>query len=188
MTETIKAPDVAPDPERNGPARSAPPHAQTVKEWVERLARWLPEQRPLGIFVHSNPMEALESKNFHAACEGATRIRRAHTTLSLSRYKGLLADHQIRAEDVASELKRLQLRELEKIDELPTPRPGTLLLSTVRPEMALEVSDLVDAFLLRILPAFLDLAREQARAIEYPPLGVPTERAHRTRHERRVGR
>jgi uncharacterized protein YbcC (UPF0753/DUF2309 family) len=175
-----------PHPTQAAHAVDIEPDAQRVLDWVARFARWLPEQRPLGIFVHSNPLEALESKPFHAVCEGATRIRAARTTLTRERYKQLLADRQIRPEDVASALERLRGQTLEGVDELPTPRPGTLLLSTVRPEMSMEASALVDAFLIRILPAFLDLGsaiwpmpkRDQGllasvRWLASTPLGVP---------------
>lgn len=162
------------------------PASREVRGWIERLARWLPEQRPLGVFVHTNPLEALESQPFHAVCEAATRIRGARTTLTLARYKQLLADRQIRPEDVVAARKRLQARELEKVADLPSPRRGTVLLSRVRPEIAMDASALVDGFLLRILPAFLDLGsalwpmpgREHgllatARWLARTPLGVP---------------
>jgi len=128
-----------------------------VKEWIDRFGKWLPEQRPLSVFVHQNPMMALENRHFHAVCEAATRIRGARTTLTYGRYRQLLADRQIRPEDVAAATKRIKTLGLEPVDALPEPRPGTILLSKVRPEMATEVGEMVDAFLLRVLPAFLDL-------------------------------
>lgn len=138
----------------DGPALS--PVEASIKAWIDRFAKWLPEQRPLSVFVHANPMEVFESKHFHAVCEAATRIRGARTTLTYPRYRQLLADRQIRPEDVASARKQLAALELPKVDELPTPRPGTILLSMVRPEMATEISEMVDGFLLRVLPSFLD--------------------------------
>lgn len=131
------------------------PH-DSIKAWIDRLAKWLPEQRPLSVFVHQNPMEGFESQHFHAVCEAATRIRGARTTLTYPHYRQLLADRQIRPEDVASARKRLAALELPKVDELPTPRPGTILMSMVRPEMATEISEMVDGFLIRVLPSFLD--------------------------------
>ncbi|MCA9697023.1 MAG: DUF2309 domain-containing protein [Myxococcales bacterium] len=158
----------------------------TVQGWVDRFARWLPEQRPLSVFVHSNPMEALEDRPFHAVCEAATRIRGARTTLSYQRYRQLLADRKIRPEDVAAALRRLEAKPLDTVDPLPEPRPGTVLLSTVRPEMAIEVGEMVDGFLIRVLPAFLDLGSalwpmpgrergflESIRWLSRTPLGVP---------------
>lgn len=127
-----------------------------VQAWIDRFAKWLPEQRPLSVFVHANPLEAFQDRHFHAACEAATRIRLARTTLSYPRYRQLLAERQIRPEDVAAARKRIATLELPRIDELPTPRPGTILLSSVRPEMAAEISEMVDAFVLRVLPPFLD--------------------------------
>jgi uncharacterized protein YbcC (UPF0753/DUF2309 family) len=129
----------------------------TVQAWIDRFAHWLPEQRPLSVFVHCNPLEALEHRHFHAVCEAATRIRGARTTMSLARYRQLYADRQIRPEDVAAALKRIHAIGLEEVDQIPTPRSGTVLLSTVRPEMASEIGEMVDGFLLRVLPAFLDL-------------------------------
>lgn len=182
MTQTQTHPGTAHD----GLVGRPDPRVDQVQGWIERLARWLPEQRPLSVFVHSNPMESLESKHFHSVCEGATRIRRARTTLAYDRYRQLLSDRQIRAEDVASALKRMQRHTFEKVDDLPTPRPGTLLLSSVRPRLAVKERELVDAFLIRILPAFLDLGsaiwpmpgRERgllgaARWLARTPLGVP---------------
>jgi uncharacterized protein len=133
------------------------PRDADIQAWIDRLVRWLPEQRPLGVFVHQNPLEALEGQPFHAVCEAATRIRGARTTLSLAQYKQMLASGQIRSEDVAEALTRLRASELEIVEPLPRPAPQTLLLSRVRPEMAIEVGEMVDSFLLRILPAFLDL-------------------------------
>jgi uncharacterized protein YbcC (UPF0753/DUF2309 family) len=173
----------------NAPAPTARPPSEAearVQGWIDRLARWLPEQRPLSVFVHSNPMEQLERHHFHAVCEAATRIRHARTTLTHEHYQQLLADRQIRSEDVALGLKRIRALGLERVDELPVPRPQTVLLSTVRPEMEIEVGEMVDAFLVRVLPAFLDLGSapwpmpsrergllEAVRWLSRMPLGVP---------------
>jgi uncharacterized protein len=137
---------------------AAPPSAAeaTALAWIDRLAKWLPEQRPLSVFVHANPLEALQGQHFHAACEAATRIRAARTTRSYPHYRELLAARRIRPEDVAAARKRVAALDLPCIDALPTPRPGTILLSAVRPEMAAEIGEMVDAFLLRVLPPFLD--------------------------------
>ncbi len=132
------------------------PRAVLAQQWIARLAKWLPEQRPLSVFVHSNPMEVLQSEHYHAVCEAATRIRGARTTLTEKRYRELLANRQIRPEDVAAARKRMAALALPPVDPLPVPKPGTILLSHVRPEMASEVGEMVDAFLLRVLPVFLD--------------------------------
>ena len=167
-----------------GPAPS--PVELEVAAWIDRFAKWLPEQRPLSVFVHQNPMMALEDRHFHAVCEAATRIRGARTTLGYARYRQLLADRQIRPEDVAAATKRIKALGLEAVDALPEPRPGTILLSKVRPEMATEVGEMVDSFLLRVLPSFLDLGsaiwpmpgREKGllatmRWLARTPLGAP---------------
>lgn len=159
---------------------------RVAMDWIETFAKWLPEQRPLGVFVHQNPMTPLEDRHFHAVCEAATRIRGARTTLSYERYRALLAERQIRPEDVAAAMGRVASLELAPIDALPEPPPGTILVSHVRPEIAAEVGELVDAFLLRVLPPFLDLGsaiwpmpgREQGllgvlRWLSQTPLGVP---------------
>jgi len=157
-----------------------------VQAWIDRFAKWLPEQRPLSVFVHQNPMEVLQDRHFHAVCEAATRIRGARTTLTYARYRQLLADRQIRPEDVAAARKRLAALSLPRVDELPAPRPGTILLSKVRPEMATEIGEMVDGLLLRVLPSFLDRGsalwpmphRERGllatmRWLARTPLGVP---------------
>ena len=154
--------------------------------WIARLGHWLPEQRPLSVFVHQNPMMLLESHPFHAVCSAATRIRGAHTTRTYERYRELLADRQIRPEDVAAARKRVAALDLPPVDEMPPAPADTVLLSRVRPEIAAEVGELVDAFLLRILPAFLDLgsalwpmpSRERGllgvlRWLANTPLGTP---------------
>jgi uncharacterized protein YbcC (UPF0753/DUF2309 family) len=158
----------------------------TVQAWLDRFAKWLPEQRPLSVFVHANPMEALEHWHFHAVCEAATRIRGARTTLTYEHYRQLLADRQIRPEDVALAMKRIRSLGLQLVDDLPEPQLGTVLLSNVRPEMAIEVGEMVDSFLVRVLPAFLDLGSalwpmpnrergllETMRWLARMPLGVP---------------
>jgi len=129
---------------------------QEVLEWIKTLSKWLPEQRPLGVFVHQNPLGAVESTHFHVACEAATRIRGARTTLTSQRYRELVEERRIRADDLAAAKKRIATLRFERIDVLPPPGDA-VLLSTVRPEMATEVGEMVDAFLIRILPAFLDL-------------------------------
>ncbi len=158
----------------------------TVQAWIDRFARWLPEQRPLSIFVHNNPLEPLEHMHFHAVCEAATRIRGARTTLAYERYRQMLADHQLRGEDVAAAMTHIEKLSLDRVDDLPVPRSGTLLLSLVRPEMEIEIGEMVDGFLMRILPAFLDLGSalwpmpnrergllETMRWLARTPLGVP---------------
>jgi len=132
-------------------------HLEVAAAWIERLAKWLPEQRPLGVFIHGNPLVAFEDRHFHAACEAATRIRGARTALSAARYRELMEQRRIRPEDVAAAKLRIAALALQPIDQLPSPGAGTILLSRVRPEMAAEVSEMVDAVLLRVLPAFLDL-------------------------------
>lgn len=157
-----------------------------IDVWLERFGPWLPEQRPLGVFVHQNPMELIEHHHFHAVCEAATRIRGARTTMTRERYQQLLDDHYIRSEDVAAALKRIRVMDLERIEPLPSPSPSTILFSRVRPEMASELGEMVDGFMVRVLPAFLDLGsalwpmpgRDKGflatlRWLARTPLGVP---------------
>lgn len=164
----------------------ASPEVALVRSWIDRFGKWLPEQRPLGVFVHQNPMGALESRHFHAVCEAATRIRGAQTTLPYHRYRELLASRQIRPEDVAAARKRVEALELAPVDPLPEARPGTILLSRVGPEIAAEVGELVNAFMIRMLAPFLDLGsalwpmprRDEGflaavRWLARRPLGVP---------------
>ncbi|MFO0691787.1 MAG: putative inorganic carbon transporter subunit DabA, partial [Myxococcota bacterium] len=172
--------------EAHAGATASNPAEAAVTSWIDRLAKWLPDQRPLSVFVQLNPMSALESKPFHAVCEAATRIYGAQTTLPYHRYRELIANRQIRPEDVAIARKRVEALEFEPVDVLPEPRPGTILLSHVRPEIAAEVDELVDAFMIRILAPFLDLGsalwpmpgRERGllatvRWLSRTPLGVP---------------
>jgi uncharacterized protein YbcC (UPF0753/DUF2309 family) len=162
------------------------PAVERVREMIAMLAKWLPEQRPLSVFVHANPLELLEGQPFHAACEAATRIRGAKTTLSAARYRELVEERHIRPEDVAAAKARIAALRLHRIDALLEPAAGTVLLSRVRPEMAVEVGEMVDAVLLRILPPFLDLGsalwpmpkRDQGllgvlRHLARVPLGIP---------------
>jgi uncharacterized protein YbcC (UPF0753/DUF2309 family) len=128
-----------------------------VKARIEHFAHWLPEQRPLGVFVHLNPLGAFESRPFHAVCEAATRIRGARCTLTAERYRALRDNRRIRPEDIATAQKRLALTSRPTIERLPTPGAGAILLSSAAPELAVEASELVNAFLLRIMPSFLDL-------------------------------
>ncbi|MEZ4332520.1 MAG: putative inorganic carbon transporter subunit DabA [Myxococcota bacterium] len=167
------------------PEDASPQHA-IVRSWLDRFGKWLPEQRPLGIFVHQNPMGALESRHFHAVCEAATRIRGAQTTLPYHRYRELLANRQIRPEDVAAAQRRVEALDFALVDPIPEAQPGTILLSHVGPEIATEVGELVDAFMVRTLAPFLDLGsalwpmprREDGflaavRWLARRPLGVP---------------
>ncbi len=157
-----------------------------VEATLKQLSKWLPEQRPLGVFVHQNPLGLIEDHHFHAACEAATRIRGARTTLTAEEYRDLKDARHVRPEDVAAAKRRLAELQLAKVDELPRPRPGTILFSRVRPEMAVEVGEMVDELLLRVLPVFLDLGsapwpmpgRERGllgvlRRLARSPLGVP---------------
>jgi uncharacterized protein YbcC (UPF0753/DUF2309 family) len=177
------------EPSSTEPRASKPPlsrHEALVIDLVEKLAKWLPEQRPLGVFVHQNPLGLIEHEHFHAACEAATRIRGARTTLTAEQYRDLKDARHIRPEDVAAAKRRISGLRLKKVDLLPRPGAGTVLLSRVRPEMAVEVGEMVDALLLRVLPTFLDLGsapwpmpgREHGllgvlRRLARTPLGVP---------------
>lgn len=138
-------------------SKTTSPQEALARAWIARFSPWLPEQRPLGVFVHANPLAAFEGHHFHAACEAATRIRGARTTLSAARYRELMEKRTIRPEDVAAAKVRIAGLRLQPIDELPASAPGSVLLSRVRPEMAAEVTEMVDAVILRVLPPFLDL-------------------------------
>lgn len=137
-----------------------PEHADAEREVQERVAHfahWLPEQRPLGVFVHMNPLGAFESRPFHAVCEAATRIRGARTTLTAERYRELRESRRVRPEDIAIAQKRLAFTSRPVIERLPVPETSAILFSKAAPELAVEAGELVDSFMLRVLPAFLDL-------------------------------
>ncbi len=136
------------------PAASA---EHEVAERIEHLAHWLPEQRPLGVFVHMNPLTPFESRPFHAVCEAATRVRGARTTLTEERYRELRDSRRIRPEDIATAQKRIAFSSLSAIERLPIPESKALVLSKTSAELAFEATELVNGFMLRILPAFLDL-------------------------------
>jgi uncharacterized protein YbcC (UPF0753/DUF2309 family) len=140
------------------PQDAAPPTAEReVAERIASLAHWLPEQRPLGVFVHLNPLTAFESRSFHSVCEAATRIRGARTTLTAERYRQLRDSRRIRPEDIAIAQKRLAFTSRSPLERLPIPESKALVFSTAAPQLAMEATELVNAFLLRLLPAFLDL-------------------------------
>lgn len=160
--------------------------AAEVAELIGRFAHWLPEQRPLGVFVHLNPLGAFESRPFHAVCEAATRLRGARTTLTAEQYRALRDSRRIRPEDIAAAQKRLALTSRPVIDRKPVPEKTALLFSKAAPEVAVEAAELVNAFMLRILPSFLDLGSalfpmpgrdhglvEVVRRMARTPLAVP---------------
>lgn len=139
------------------PSPEVPGAEAEVAERIARFGHWLPEQRPIGVFVHQNPVGAFESRHFHAVCEAATRIRGARTTLTVARYRQLRDARRIRPEDIATAQKNLALATRTPLERLPIPEKGAILFSKAAPELASEAGELVDAFLLRILPSFLDL-------------------------------
>lgn len=154
---TSSSPAPAPYETENEHAAPSGGVAAEVAERIAHFAHWLPEQRPLGVFVHLNPLGAFESRPFHSVCEAATRIRGARTTLTAERYRELRENRRIRPEDIAIAQKRLAFSSRPAIDRLPTPEKTALLFSKAAPELAVEAAELVNAFMLRVLPSFLDL-------------------------------
>lgn len=184
--ESLRADSGAPGEGEHRGAAPGPSAEEEVKERIAHFAHWLPEQRPLGVFVHNNPLAAFESRPFHAVCEAATRIRGARTTLTAERYRELRDTRRIRPEDIAIAQKRIALSSRTVVERLPHPEKTAILFSKAAPELAVEAAELVNSFLLRILPAFLDLGsslfpmpgRDEGlvvvlRRMARMPLGVP---------------
>ncbi|MGI9211595.1 MAG: putative inorganic carbon transporter subunit DabA, partial [Methylococcaceae bacterium] len=54
---------------------------------LERIAHWLPTQRPIKDFVHHNTLHALEEHDFHVAIAIAARLFGAYSYLPISDYQ-----------------------------------------------------------------------------------------------------
>src|SRR5262249_19804641 len=115
---------------------------------------WLPDQGPLQIFVHHNPLHHFEGHHFHQACEAAARLLGARTTFTAARYRALVASGRVRLDDVAAARARQKPR--PKLDVLPEPHPSAVIMSLVEEHWAVDVKEMADAVTLRVLPAYLD--------------------------------
>ena len=71
---------------------------------VDRAARCLPQQGPIGVFVAQNPMQAFESIPFDEAAVVASRLLDAEPYLPEERYRAELARGRITAADIESVL------------------------------------------------------------------------------------
>ncbi|HUE86895.1 MAG TPA: DUF2309 domain-containing protein [Vicinamibacterales bacterium] len=85
-------------PYEHAPDASSPDHPLT--RVVDRLARLLPAQGPISIFIHHNPLHAFEHLPFEEAVERAADRLACEPFLSESRYRDKLASGRILARDV----------------------------------------------------------------------------------------
>src|SRR5438477_6674982 len=69
---------------------------------LDRLARLLPAQGPISIFIHHNTLHAFEHLPFEEAVETAAEQLGCNPFLSESRYRDKLASGRILAKDVAT--------------------------------------------------------------------------------------
>src|SRR5438093_128545 len=77
---------------------SSPHHA--LRLVIDQLARWLPAQGPISIFIHHNPLHAWEHLPFEDAVEQAAWRLGCEPFLAESRYRDKLASGRILAQDV----------------------------------------------------------------------------------------
>src|SRR5881392_3546425 len=83
---------------------------------LDRLARLLPAQGPISIFIHHNTMHAFEHLPFEEAVEHAAAQLGCEPFLSESRYRDKLASGRILARDVEAMLARhLSARSAEEV-------------------------------------------------------------------------
>jgi uncharacterized protein YbcC (UPF0753/DUF2309 family) len=77
---------------------SSPDHL--LARMIDRLAHLLPAQGPISIFIHHNPLHALEHMPFEDAVERAAERLGCEPFLAESRYRDKLASGRILAKDV----------------------------------------------------------------------------------------
>src|SRR2546430_17297266 len=82
---------------------SSPDHPLT--RVIDRLARLLPAQGPISIFIHHNTLHAFEHLPFEEAVEHAAAQLGCEPFLSESRYRDKLASGRILAKDVDALLR-----------------------------------------------------------------------------------
>src|SRR5947207_9707074 len=80
------------------PGSPGSPHR--ISRVIDELAGLLPAQGPIRIFIHHNPLHALENLPFEAAVERAGARLGCHPYLPESRYRAKLASGRILARDV----------------------------------------------------------------------------------------
>ncbi len=67
---------------------------------VKQAARLLPEQGPIGVFIHQNPLVAFEDKKFEDMVEWAAEMRGSEPYLTHERYLKELGQGRIREQDL----------------------------------------------------------------------------------------
>jgi uncharacterized protein YbcC (UPF0753/DUF2309 family) len=79
---------------------SAPDHG--LERVIDEVAHWLPAQGPISIFIHHNPLHALEHLPFEDAVERAADRLGREPFLPESRFRDKLASGRILARDVGA--------------------------------------------------------------------------------------
>src|SRR5215470_92956 len=86
--------------------RAREPSAQhPLAHLIDELAELLPAQGPISIFIHHNPLHALEDLRFEDAVEHAGDVLGCEPYLTEPRYREKLASGRILARDIDTLLR-----------------------------------------------------------------------------------
>src|SRR5687768_4035021 len=77
-----------------------------VARAVARAHGILPDQGPLGVFIHHNTLHAFQHLRFHEAVQEGARMLGARPYLDLHEYREALAKGRIESQDVEAALAR----------------------------------------------------------------------------------
>jgi uncharacterized protein YbcC (UPF0753/DUF2309 family) len=101
----LKASSEAAHPGRSDPpstkdANSAPARRDGLRQVIDQAAHLLPQQGPIGVFVHHNTLHAFEHLPFERAVLEAWKLFGAEPYMSEAGYRAELARGRIRLEDI----------------------------------------------------------------------------------------
>jgi uncharacterized protein YbcC (UPF0753/DUF2309 family) len=82
----------------------SPTRAEQIQRSIDRAARFLPAQGPIGVFIHHNTLHAFENEPFEEAVVHAARLFGTEPFLAETRYREELKRGRIRPADLEAAL------------------------------------------------------------------------------------
>ncbi len=136
-------------------AHDASPSADPVVRALTRAHGVLPDQGPIGVFVHHNTLHAFQHLPFHEGVQQGAAIIGARPYLDLHEYRSAWASGRIEDADVAAAIARVLGERGNEIIALPGVQRGQLWHAMLR-----DVVDESDAAGLRYRHAHAHASRE----------------------------
>lgn len=143
---------------RSNDSSGAPP--RRLAEIVTEAATCIPEQAPLGAFVHHNPLHSFEDRPFHTAVSHVHDLIGAEPYPTLGFFHEQWRDGRIRPCDIEAALT--------KYPDAIAPMPAGLELGAIRRILLFHETVAMD------LPALKWAVREEGLLDRYPEQSAPT--------------